>query len=66
MSVLGRNKTILRIFIREAPVFLALIQATHLNGFLYHVVDNEETEDEFTGHDEIVLDVNISDQFHSP
>lgn len=35
----------------------------YLKGFLNNVICNEEGKDKFTGHDEIVLDGNISDQF---
>ena len=37
---------------------------TNLNGFFNHVVENEETEDEFTCHDEVVHHAHVTDQLH--
>ena len=40
--------------------------STYLYWLLYHVVDDEREENEFTRHDEIVLDRHISYELYSP
>ena len=46
-------------------MFNELLDKTNLKGFFHNVVGNEENKDEFTGHDEVVFDGNISNQFDS-
>ena len=36
----------------------------YLNEFLNHVVEDEENEDAFTGHDKVVPGIDIADQLH--
>ena len=44
-------------------MFNELLDKTNLKGFFHNVIGNEENKDEFTGHDEVVFDGNISNQF---
>ena len=37
---------------------------TNLNSFFNHIVEDKETEDEFTRHDEVVHHAHVTDQFH--